>query len=205
MNKGEILNKFMSITQQSFLVFVNQVEEKPDNTFETLKLLSDEEKVTAGRIAEHLDIKPSSVTQIIKKLENAGTAKRVKSEDDARVTFVELSDKGRETLNAQGNISSGLKDEMFKGFTDEELETLDSFLNRIDDNLSSETFKEKIESVFGDDKRWEHLGQMSARFGRAREQMLERGGFEGLGGIGNRGGFDGQFGGFEGWKKGRNK
>ena len=68
MKKTDILNKLLKIAQQPYLIFASSIEEKPDNTFETLKLLASEENVTAGRIAEYLDIKPSSVTQIIKKL-----------------------------------------------------------------------------------------------------------------------------------------
>ncbi|MGX7738460.1 MarR family winged helix-turn-helix transcriptional regulator [Enterococcus faecalis] len=64
-------------------------------------MLASEENVTAGRIAEYLDIKPSSVTQIIKKLESVKAVKRVKNESDARVTFVVLTDKGRESLSTQ--------------------------------------------------------------------------------------------------------
>ncbi|MGG7078593.1 MarR family winged helix-turn-helix transcriptional regulator [Clostridium sardiniense] len=195
MNKNNILNKLMEITYQPFLIFANQVEEKSDNAFETLRLLEKEENVTAGRIAEYLDIKPSSVTQIIKKLEEAGTANRVKSENDARVTFVELTDKGRESINDQGKISSGLKDEMFKDFTEEELETLDKYLNRINENISSDEFNEKLNEIFGDDKRWKHFSKISAHFGRAREQMLERSGFGNDVHRGFGGGFHGRFGG----------
>jgi DNA-binding MarR family transcriptional regulator len=197
MKKNDILNKLMEITHQPFLIFANQVEQKTDNAFETLRLLSKEEDVTAGRISEFLDIKPSSVTQIIKKLEAAGTVERVKSEEDARVTFVRLTEKGWESIEDRGTISSSLKDELFRGFAEEELEKLDEYLSRIADNISSDKFQSKLNEIFGDDRRWQHFGQMSAHLGRAREQMLERSGFNGFGGFGEdfRGGFggDGRF------------
>ncbi|WP_342759595.1 MarR family transcriptional regulator [Kineothrix sedimenti] len=197
MNTNNILNKLMEITHQPFLIFANQVEEKTDNAFETLRLLSKEDGVTAGRISEFLDIKPSSVTQIIKKLEMAGTAERVKSEEDARVTFVKLTEKGYESIKDRGEISSSLKDELFRGFAEEELEKLYEYLSRIADNISSDEFRLKLNEIFGDDKRWQHFGQMSAHLGRAREQMLERNGFGGFGGFGEdfHGGFgrDGKF------------
>ena len=77
MNKDEILDNLMKVSHEPFLVFANRVEEKTDNALETLKLLAKETNVTPGRISEYLDIKPSSVTQIIKKLEKA-TAKKQK-------------------------------------------------------------------------------------------------------------------------------
>ena len=146
--------------QQPYLIFASSIEEKPDNTFETLKLLASEENVTTGRIAEYLDIKPSSVTQIIKKLESVKAVKRVKNESDARVTFVVLTDKGRESLSTQGNISNGFNEEMFKGFSEEELESLNNYLERIEKNISSEEFLDKIETIFGDDK----IGNISEKY-----------------------------------------
>lgn len=202
MDKTIILNRLLKIAQQPYLIFASSMEEKPDNTFETLKLLANEENVTAGRIAEYLDIKPSSVTQIIKKLEAVEAVKRVKSDTDARVTLVVLTDKGRENLNTQGDISKGFKDEMFSGFSDEELHALNEYLERLENNMSSEEFLDRIEMIFGDDKNWAHFDKMSARFGRAREQMMGHDRFGRFSGFGD---FNGEYGGFDGWKKGRRK
>ncbi len=141
MHENNILNNLMHIARQPFMFFRDEVEEKTDNAFETLRLLANEEKVTAGRIAEYLDIKPSSVTQIIKKLEDVGTAERVKSEEDARVTYVLITDKGRESLKDRGDISENLKVKLFKGFEEYELEKLDDYLIRMLENISSEDFQ----------------------------------------------------------------
>ena len=183
MNTTDILNKLMEISHQPFLIFANRVEEKTDNAFETLQLLAKEENVTAGRISEYLDIKPSSVTQIVKKLEATGTIERIKSESDARVTFVVLTEKGRESLAERGAISTDLKDELFKGFSEEELQQLEAYLTRISKNSSSEEFQRKVNEIFSDDKRWQRFGKMSAHFGRAREQMLEKSRFDEFGGF----------------------
>ena len=211
MNHNEILENLLEISHHPFLLFAYQVEEKTDNAFETLKILVTEENVTAGRIAEVLDIKPSSVTQIIKKLEEAGAVIREKSATDSRVTLVKITDKGRECFTEHGSISQTLKEVLFKDFAEEELRQLNSYLERMNENISSSEFQEKLAEVFGDDKRWERFNTMSAHFGRAREQMMERSGFGGFNrfdGFG-RGGFDhrmnGHFGGFDGWKKGRKK
>ena len=86
-----------------------------------MKLLAKEENVTAGRISEFLDIKPSSVTQIIKKLEQAGTVVREKSPSDSRVTIIKITDKGTESLKTHESIGGTLKDVLFKDFSDDEL------------------------------------------------------------------------------------
>ncbi|MFV0561075.1 MAG: MarR family winged helix-turn-helix transcriptional regulator [Enterococcus sp.] len=185
MNKNEILEQLTEITHQPFLVFANNLEEKTDNTFETLKLLATEEEVTAGRIAEVLDIKPSSVTQIIKKLEEAGTAIREKSEKDSRVTFVKITDKGQETLEEHRAINVTMKDVLFDRLSDEELEQLNHSLEIMLENISSKEFQEKLKDVFSNDARWARFGKMSPHFERSREQMLnqmmEQGRFGGFG------------------------
>lgn len=198
MNKGEILDNLMKVSHEPFLVFANRVEEKTDNALETLKLLAKETNVTPGRISEYLDIKPSSVTQIIKKLEKAGTVLREKSPKDSRVTVVKITDKGRESLKTHGSIGNTLKDVLFKDFSDSELEYLDQYLERMVNNIGSDEFSEKLNEVFDNDQRWAQFGKMSPHFERAREQMLRHNHF----GRMQPGDFNG-FGGFEGWKKGR--
>lgn len=198
MNKDEILDNLMKVSHEPFLVFANRVEEKTDNALETLKLLAKETNVTPGRISEYLDIKPSSVTQIIKKLEKAGTVLREKSPKDSRVTVVKITDKGRESLKTHGSIGNTLKDVLFKDFSDSELEYLDQYLERMVNNIGSDEFSEKLNEVFDNDQRWAQFGKMSPHFERAREQMLRHNHF----GRMQLGDFNG-FGGFEGWKKGR--
>ncbi|MEE6681047.1 MarR family transcriptional regulator [Pediococcus pentosaceus] len=198
MNKDEILDNLMKVSHEPFLVFANRVEEKTDNALETLKLLAKETNVTPGRISEYLDIKPSSVTQIIKKLEKARTVLREKSPKDSRVTVVKITDKGRESLKTHGSIGDTLKDVLFKDFSDSELEYLDQYLERMVNNIGSDEFSEKLNEVFDNDQRWAQFGKMSPHFERAREQMLRHNHF----GRMQPGDFNG-FGGFEGWKKGR--
>lgn len=135
---------------------------------------------------------------------------REKSATDSRVTLVKITDKGRESLKERGSISTTLKDVLFKGFAEEELAQLNTYLERMNENINRPEFQEKLAEVFGDDQRWERFNKMSAHFGRAREQMMDRSGFGGFGRGGfDRDAFDGRFdrhyGGFEGWKKGRRK
>lgn len=205
MHEENILNNLNNITHNPFLIFANQVESKPDNTFKALKFIAKEKNVTAGRISEYLDIKPSSVTQIIKKLEEAGTAERIKSKEDARVTLVSITEKGLASLETKSEISTSLRAELFKEFTEAELAQFDDYLGRVTASLFSETFQKQIEELFAKDKHWQRIEQMSAHIGRAREQMMDQ---EELrrrpGGFGRRGnGFEpNQQRGFDGWKRG---
>lgn len=178
MYQNNIIKNIFKITQHPFLIFVDRVEDKTDNSVETLRLIAKEGEVTAGRISEYLDIKPSSVTQIIKKLESLGTIEKVKSTEDARVTLVKLTKKGQESISQRFDSSSHLKSELFKHFSEEDIEKFDSYLELLLKNISSEEFSEQLKATFADDDRWQKFDKMSAHFSKAREQMMERGRFE---------------------------
>lgn len=177
MLENTIINKLEEIAHQPFLLFLHQINEKTDNSYETLKLLTEEGNVTAGRISEYLDIKPSSVSQIIKKLENTGAIQRVKSPKDARVTYVTLTPIGEAAVQDR-SFNSEIKKEMFKEFSEEELKRLDADLAKIVATVTSDSFNEQLNAIFSDDKKWEQFRNMFEQFGRARDQMMARGGFD---------------------------
>lgn len=178
MYENLIIKKLLQVTRHPFLIFIDRVEEKTDNSMETLRLLSVEGDVTAGRISEYLDIKPSSVTQIIKKLEDIEVIEKIKSKEDARVTLVRLTEKGKDSLKDRSETSSTLKTELFKDFSNEDLEKFNDYLEKLFENISSEEFIDKLNKTFEGDNRWRKFDKISAQFSRAREKMMEHGSFE---------------------------
>lgn len=177
MYENNILKLIVEIAHHPFLIFADRIEEKTDNAVETLRLLSSEGDVTAGQISEYLDIKPSSVTQIIKKLEKSETIERIKSNEDARVTLVRLTKKGQESLAHREGTGASLKKEMFKDFSQEELQQFNDYLARLETTILDDSFSERLKQAFADDKRWQQFDEMSAHFSRSREQMMQRGRF----------------------------
>lgn len=173
MIQNEILKKLTEISQQPFLRFFHRIGEKTDNTVKTLILLTQEEQVTAGRISEYLDIKPSSVTQIIKKLESMSAVEKVKSSEDARVVFVEITPQGKQFLEDNSLNSATVTEGLFTGFSESELLQLNDYLAKIEENVKSESFRQKLNATFADDKKWKKFEGMSARFEKAREQMID--------------------------------
>lgn len=148
--------------------------------------------MTAGRISEYLDIRPSGV-QIINQLEHAGMAARVKSEDDARITFVRLTDKGEEKRRAGRLRHQALNEALFRASRNwDSLASFDGYLSRLQTSIDGEEFQHKLFDLFGDDARWRCF-VVSSRFGRARAHMMRRSGFPDgdeafRGGYGHRGG-----------------
>lgn len=173
MIQNDIMMTLATMMRQPFLIFAAQMRERTDSSLEALQLLAKETDVTAGRIAEYLDIKPSSVTQLIKKLEENELVERRKSEQDARVTFVDLTEKGREMASSRTENTTSIQQTLFGGLSEEELQQFYSVLTRLNEKLKSPEFFQVLQQNFGNDRRWQQFSKMSSHFERAREQMMK--------------------------------
>lgn len=100
-----------------------------------LKYLSDHENATQKEIADFLRISPSSVATSLKRMGEAGLVVRVEDKADARRNFVKLTKKGKELFKYAEDTIVYVDDITFRGFTEEEMETLVAFLQRMDRNL----------------------------------------------------------------------
>ena len=69
-----------------------------------LSVLADNEGASSRELAELLDIRPSSLTELLARLEGDGLVTRTADSDDRRITRVSLTDKGRE-------LAAKMKDE----------------------------------------------------------------------------------------------
>ncbi|MGB6128666.1 MAG: MarR family transcriptional regulator [Psychrilyobacter sp.] len=91
--------------------------------------------MTMNEIAKFIGKRKSTVTDMVKKLEKLGYISRQKSERDARVIEVTLTEKGwifRETFK---EVSTELLEKTYSGFTEEEKEVLMKLLLKIRKNF----------------------------------------------------------------------
>lgn len=101
-----------------------------------LDILAEEDGVTSGVLAEILDMRPSSVTEILNKLESRGEIRRQEDEQDKRIKRIYITEVGREKANL--NKPQERSEEFFAGLTDEEMQTLDQLLNKVIDGWSED-------------------------------------------------------------------
>ena len=97
--------------------------------------LWEEEGLTHSALADRLHVHPATVTNALKRMERAGFLERRSDPDDQRVSRVYLTDAGRDIRAAVERIWTELEQETFGGFSDEERETLEAYLERIHRNL----------------------------------------------------------------------
>ena len=91
---------------------------------------------TQRTIAEYLDMSEASAGRLIDRLCADGLLERRDRRDDRRARAVYLTDKAGPLLEKLGAIASESEQRMFAGFSDEEIEKLLSFMERIYENVS---------------------------------------------------------------------
>jgi DNA-binding MarR family transcriptional regulator len=104
------------------------------NDYEALLLLSQAEGGRLRRVdlARRLVLTPSGVTRLLEGLEAAGLVERADCPADLRVVYAQLNEHGRESLSRASCGQVGSVRAVFEEyFSDEELETLASLLERL--------------------------------------------------------------------------
>jgi len=98
-------------------------------------LLYEHDGLTQKEIGQALNLKPPTVTVMLKRMEVAGFLERRPDSSDMRISRVYLTDKGKKTRLELDNVFKQLEKECFDGFTIEERVLLRRFFIQIRDNL----------------------------------------------------------------------
>ena len=99
-----------------------------------LALLKMRDGLSTREMANVLDIRVSSLNETIARMEAEGLVERRQSEEDGRVQLLFLTDAGRAAEQPELDLPKRL----LSDFTDEELQTLDTYLDRMADKLREE-------------------------------------------------------------------
>ena len=110
-----------------------------------LKYLSEHNDATQKEIAEFLHVSPPSVATSLKRMEESGLVVRLENKKDARRNSIKLTKKGKELVEYADDLFLRVDDVAYKGFTEEEMDTLVQFLYRMNDNLKA--FAKEDENV----------------------------------------------------------
>ena len=82
------------------------------------------------------NVKASTTTTMVSRMEKLGLVKKVADEKDRRKTRVYLTEKGREKYNAIINVNNELDDMCFEGFSDEQKLLTKMLLKKIIENIN---------------------------------------------------------------------
>ncbi|WWQ61733.1 MarR family transcriptional regulator [Sulfolobus tengchongensis] len=93
--------------------------------FKVMCALDDEGKIPMSRVAEKYMLTKAGLTSIIDRLEEKNLVKRVRSESDRRVIYVELTDKGREKLAESRKIFLNVLSSFLSKLSEDEIREIE--------------------------------------------------------------------------------
>lgn len=92
-------------------------------------------ELTQRRLAEILNIRPTSLSETIKRLEEKGLINRTPDEKDKRTYVVSLTEKGDEEMERIRRLYAAEHKEWLDVLTDEELDTFFTILSKINASM----------------------------------------------------------------------
>lgn len=93
-------------------------------------------KASQKELADKMNIKESTIVRLVDRLEKEEYVKRVKEPENRRITYIILTDSGKNRITELIPEGEKMKDSISKGITDEEFETFNRVLQKMIDNIS---------------------------------------------------------------------
>lgn len=93
-------------------------------------------------IEQSMALNKSTVSIILKKLEDKGYLYRASVKEDARLKQILLTDLGTQTIITLGSALDEADEQLIKGLTEEETDTLISLLHKVETNMKELEEKE---------------------------------------------------------------
>lgn len=86
-------------------------------------------------ICEKLNVKPSTITVMIKRMEKTEFIERKSDENDQRISRIFITEKGLEVCKLLEDINKEIEKECFINFTEEEIDKAKKLISKMTDNL----------------------------------------------------------------------
>ena len=103
-----------------------------------LDVLWQEDGISLREISNRTSLASSTLTSMIDRMECQGLLRRAPSPVDRRVTLIYLTDEARRQREKYEDVSAGMSEIYFRGFSDTEIEKFEKALQRILENLKAE-------------------------------------------------------------------
>ncbi|MFC1539361.1 MarR family winged helix-turn-helix transcriptional regulator [Candidatus Latescibacterota bacterium] len=112
------------------------------NILMLLKYQSEEGKINQTRLGNMLLIHRSNITGIIDRMEKAGFVKRLPDPEDRRINYIEMTEKGKETLDNADRVYHKRLDEIMSALSESDNQKIIKLLEIIRKQLWNENMVE---------------------------------------------------------------
>ncbi|MDN6697680.1 MAG: MarR family transcriptional regulator [Lacticaseibacillus paracasei] len=133
--------------------------QRQPNQLRLLRLLDNKDELTNSDLVEALDIRPSSVSALVQKLEDLGLISRRESETDKRVQLIALTDDGKKFIETTGKLKTDLPDQIFSGLSEEEQAQLLTLIEKLSADLAT-----RDDLSWPEGKQFDDMREWAARF-----------------------------------------
>lgn len=110
--------------------------------FNLLRILMEHDGIRTSELAEMLDIRPSSLTEGLNRLETEGYIERRRSEEDTRIVHVHATDKTREDFDRIHQESVSFNSKLSACLTEDELVSFCDTCDKLCDFIERESGQE---------------------------------------------------------------
>lgn len=93
-------------------------------------------KASQKELAEKMNVKESTIVRLIDRLEKEDYVERVKEPQNRRITYIVLTDSGKNRITELIPEGEKMRDSISKDITDEEFEIFNRVLQKMIDNIS---------------------------------------------------------------------
>lgn len=94
-------------------------------------------------LARYLEVSPATIAVSLKALKKQNLIRQTTKEEDNRINFVELTKEGKKLVEDSCGFFDRLDEQMYQGFSQEELRKLCDFYHRIYENMERMKKKRK--------------------------------------------------------------
>ncbi|MQS89570.1 MarR family winged helix-turn-helix transcriptional regulator [Companilactobacillus mishanensis] len=162
----ELMKKFHFVGKASN-AFMHQNKQRLTGQQRVLAILRLEDNLSQSYLQEVLDLRPSSLAELLKKLEDNGDITRKEDESDKRIKRVILTDQGREKADENASFKAeDISADFFSGLSEEEQQVFENLLDKISNGWDDD-FKKQADSFVDPMDRFASMQKM-------RDEMMKK-------------------------------
>lgn len=109
-----------------------------------IKTLSKNKRLKVSEISKEISLVNSTVSGIIDRLEKQDIVKRVRSEKDRRIVYIELSNNGDEIIKKYRHIINNFFNNIFSSSSEKEIETILTGLQTLKTTLDNKLLLDSL-------------------------------------------------------------
>lgn len=114
-----------------------------------LRLIAENDGIIQRDLAVEMDVRPSSMTEMLIKMEQIGYINRRQDEKDQRIMHIFLTEEGKNTAEESKNTTDRFTETMFKSLSEEEISQFLALALKLCDNLDADANDKNMQEHHG--------------------------------------------------------